>query len=398
MGQLTPLPCLDSRETAASLREELTISHEQAATLGQSAVEALRRGFYLMPDGQTVMWRAAVQTALVAKLSIPPNAPLPRVVSTPFHQTRVQVSNETTLGASRRLVQRPLRPLALNFANGVIPGGGFLDGARAQEEVLCRSSALFATLVADSMYEEHAKRPQPDSTDWVILSPDVPVFRTDGGVELEKPWPLSIITCAAPYAPGVGQPLAAELLCQRIHRVMAVARAYGYSTLVLGAWGCGAFGNDPHRTALDFRAALEGEFDGTFAEVIFAIADWSPDRKTLGPFRDVFASELGKSLSIPTETLLSIQKHFHAVIRERAGRLIDEQRLALPELAPLLSDPEKKMWLPVPGMYGGFKYWLEGDGENAVLISESWIRVVENSGERHEITARGSRLVDEGFV
>ena len=64
---------------------------------------------------------------------------------------------------------------------------------------------------------------------------------------------------------------------------------------------------------------------------------------------------------ISDETLLAIQRHFHAVIRERAGRLIDEHRVELPDLRPLLaSDGTEPVWFPVPGMYGGFKYWLEG--------------------------------------
>ncbi len=58
--------------------------------------------------------------------------------------------------------------------------------------------------------------------------------------------------------------------------------------LVLGAWGCGAFANDPHRTATDFRQALENDFSGAFTEIVFAITDWSRERKFLGPFRDVF--------------------------------------------------------------------------------------------------------------
>jgi len=58
---------------------------------------------------------------------------------------------------------------------------------------------------------------------------------------------------------------------------------------VLGAWGCGAFENDPHRTARDFRQALEHDFGGAFSDIVFAITDWSPERKFLGPFRDVFA-------------------------------------------------------------------------------------------------------------
>jgi len=67
--------------------------------------------------------------------------------------------------------QNGLRPAALNFANGIHPGGGFLHGARAQEEALCRSSALYETLVGDPMYVYHAARPRPDSSDWVIYSP-----------------------------------------------------------------------------------------------------------------------------------------------------------------------------------------------------------------------------------
>ena len=58
--------------------------------------------------------------------------------------------------------------------------------------------------------------------------------------------------------------------------------------MVLGAWGCGAFGNDIQRTAADFRDALETEFVGAFSEVVFAISDWSPERRSLGPFREIF--------------------------------------------------------------------------------------------------------------
>jgi uncharacterized protein (TIGR02452 family) len=78
-------------------------------------------------------------------------------------------------------------------------------------------------------------------------------------------------------------------LQHRIHRVLAIAQAYGYSVLVLGAWGCGAFANDPRRTAIDFRQALENDFCGAFSDIVFAITDWSPERRFLGPFRDVFA-------------------------------------------------------------------------------------------------------------
>lgn len=101
---------------------------------------------------------------------------------------------------------------------------------------------------------------------------------------------------------------------------------------------------------------------------------------------------------VPEDTLLAIQRYFHEVIRSRAARLIDEQEIELPELTRLLSSGELETWFPIPGMYGGFRYWFEGEGEHTRLVTESWCRVVRGSGQRHEITAQGSKLIDEGFV
>jgi uncharacterized protein (TIGR02452 family) len=280
--------CLDSEAHAQRCRADLALSRESAARLGRSALEAIERGVYVDREGRPVHWGEALAAAVAAKRSLPPDAALPSTAALRWSQTRVKVANETTLVAAKRLTETGERVLALNFANDIEPGGGFLHGARAQEEVLCRSSALYATLRGDPMYDTHRQRPLPDSTDWAILSPDVPVFRSDDGAPLDAHWPLSVITCAAPYAPGVGQPLAGDLLQQRIGRVLAIARAHDYTALVLGAWGCGAFGNDPHRTARDFHDALM-RHAGAFSQVVFAIADWSPERRFLAPFAMSFA-------------------------------------------------------------------------------------------------------------
>lgn len=87
------------------------------------------------------------------------------------------------------------------------------------------------------------------------------------------------------------------------------------------------------------------------------------------------------------------------MIRERACKLVEEHALRLPQLDPLLEmEAGGEIWFPVPGMYGGFKVGLVGDGVDAKLVVENWCRVVEGSGQRHEITCRGSNLVEEGFV
>lgn len=288
VATLRILPSVDGDAAAREVRRALDLPREEAAALGFSALHASREGRYPNVRGESVEIRPWVEAAVAARLSLPPDAPLPPRRSERFQEMTVGVANETTMCAGRRQSAAGHPTLALNFANGVHPGGGFLAGARAQEEVLCRSSALYVTLEGDAMYEAHRRRPDQASSDWAILSPHVPFFRTDDGTPLDAPWLLSILTCAAPVADDAGG-LAAELLRQRIARVLAIAEAYACEALVLGAWGCGAFGNDPARTAHDFRDALSGPFLGAFKHVVFAIADWSPERRFLGPFRDAFA-------------------------------------------------------------------------------------------------------------
>ncbi|WP_431228737.1 ankyrin repeat domain-containing protein [Burkholderia contaminans] len=102
---------------------------------------------------------------------------------------------------------------------------------------------------------------------------------------------------------------------------------------------------------------------------------------------------------VPAETLRDIQRHFHEMMLGRIAHLrVDALRL--PELEPLLELDAlaDSVWFGVPGMVGGFSYALHADGAAAVLVSKSWSRVVDGSGQRHEITAHGCTLVEEGFV
>ncbi|QDS94653.1 hypothetical protein FF011L_34330 [Roseimaritima multifibrata] len=292
MSKLRFGSCVDSDELAGENRRVLEIRYEIAESLGRSALDAIDNGEYLTDDG-LVDWSGEIEAAEAAKISIPSDATLPETgrgsEGGGHAETLVTVVNRTTLSAASALVEQGHRPLALNFANGVEPGGGFLRGATAQEETLCRSSALYATLFDDPMYDFHRNHDPAASSDWAILSPDVPVFRNDAGMECDKPWSLSFLTCAAPYAPTVGRLTAEPMLRQRIHRVLSIAEAYRYESLVLGAWGCGVFANDPLQTAKDFRTALESDFAGAFSHVVFAITDWSPQRRYLRPFCDVFS-------------------------------------------------------------------------------------------------------------
>ena len=282
------LPCEDSDLMATRNRTWLDIDRDRARTLGISAKMAAEHGFYFTDTGEKVEWRPQVDAAITGTVSIPPFKELPETPSQRPFRTQVRVTNETTLMAGYRMHTEGRRPIALNFASGTNPGGGFLAGARAQEENLCRNSALFATLQGDGMYEYHRQHARDHFSDWAIVSPDVPVFRDDAGRTHDQPWPLSIITCAAPIAYRVGLQTSRTMLANRMKRMLAICGSMGYTSLVLGAWGCGAFGNDPTTTAADFANVLGNGFDGMFDQVIFAITDWSPDRYFLGPFAQVF--------------------------------------------------------------------------------------------------------------
>jgi uncharacterized protein (TIGR02452 family) len=77
-----------------------------------------------------------------------------------------------------------------------------------------------------------------------------------------------------------------------IGRVLAIAATHGHDALVLGAWGCGVFQNDPTEIAGLFAAALREPFHGTFAAVVFAVLDTSPERRFIGPFERAFVAGL----------------------------------------------------------------------------------------------------------
>jgi uncharacterized protein (TIGR02452 family) len=270
------------------------IDRERAAQLGRDTVRILDAGGYTAPSGHSVDLRVLIAHAVAATRTYPPSAVVP-VSTTEQHATLITVTNETTLAAASRLVAAGGTPVALNFASARHPGGGFLSGARAQEESLARSSALYACLRDSPMYAWHEAQRYPPYSDYALYSPEVPVFRDDGGALLDQPYRCSFITCPA-VNPKVAQerdstcgPAIRTAMAQRIRRALAIAAAHGHAEIILGAWGCGAFGNDPHEIAALFNQALDGPYRGTFATVVFAIVDWSAERRFLGPFERAFS-------------------------------------------------------------------------------------------------------------
>ncbi|MFF4172422.1 TIGR02452 family protein [Streptomyces sp. NPDC001744] len=258
--------------------------------------EIVAAGHYRAPDGRTVSLADDLAAALAGtRLHGPgPVAVTPGTDRTPV----LEVTGESSLAAARRMTEAgPARPVAvLNFASARNPGGGYLNGAQAQEEALCRSSALHATLLrVPAYYAHHRADRDPFYSDRVIHSPRVPVFRDDRGGLLAEPFSVGFLTSPAPNA-GVVRRTAPEragrlpaVLAARAERVLETAAAAGYRRLVLGAWGCGVFRNDPVEVAGAFKALLtgDGRFAGHFEEIVFGVLDRAPGAPTLAAFSRV---------------------------------------------------------------------------------------------------------------
>ncbi|MFD4525832.1 TIGR02452 family protein [Streptomyces sp. NPDC058470] len=260
--------------------------------------EIVAAGSYRASDGREVPIAAAIEAARAGTRMYGPE-PVGTSLADAV-DTRFEVTGESSLEAARRLADGTDPVAVLNFSSARNPGGGYLNGAQAQEEALCRASALYSCLLrARPFYDHHRAHRDPFYTDRVIHSPAVPVFRDDRGHLLDEPHPAGFLTAAAPNAGVVLRtnpdraPELPHALAVRAERVLEIAAAHGYRRLVLGAWGCGVFQNDPAQVAGAFHGLLvKGRFEGYFEHVVFGVLDRTAGSATRGAFEQTFASEL----------------------------------------------------------------------------------------------------------
>jgi uncharacterized protein (TIGR02452 family) len=266
--------------------------------LAKQTVKIVERGSYQSANGHEVDIAVSVRACLAAtKFFLPEELERLRIeiLARPAEGfvTAFEVVNETTLAGIARVLADGKGPVAvLNFASAKNPGGGFLNGSQAQEESLARSAALHASqLRAWEFYERHRASPSMLYSDAMIWSPGCPVIRDDEGKLLDEPQLVSFITSRAPNAGAAGDnrpeelPRIPEVFHRRSEYVLALAASQGYKRLVLGAWGCGVFRNDPAVVAAAFMSHLrQGAWSGRFERVVFSVLDPSPSRETLAAF------------------------------------------------------------------------------------------------------------------
>lgn len=283
-----------------------------AATIAAETVDALEKGWYHDSNKKNITIKDVVQQSMDnTVLYTPKDFKNPNFIKTAITTSKeaypdiqeltVDVTNQTTLEAAQELVNlgKFNNVCLLNFASAKNPGGGFLNGARAQEESIARASGLYYCLTTTQVskyYENNHRDKICLYTDHIIYSPNVPIFRSEHGDWLEPYYRASIISAPAPNAGVAKKRLEKQnaddkiysVLENRIKYILTVAANHKCDALVLGAFGCGVFRNKPTDVAKIFHTLLNNQFANCFSMVRFAIPSNGPSENTTA-FERVFS-------------------------------------------------------------------------------------------------------------
>lgn len=264
----------------------------------QETLDIIKNGHYYNRHNEKIdieiLTQKAIQNAILYDLDSFKNLFEERDAILKKHariSTHFETSAETTLQATQRLKAIDDKIFCLNFASAKNPGGGFLGGAQAQEESLARSSALHPCISQmTGMYERNRRLKTCLYSDEMIYSPDVPVFKNDYGQLLDNFYTASFLTSPAVNVGALVESEKSQIdrvMLQRLDKILAIAVVKGYKTLILGAWGCGVFRNDPVKVAQYFKYHLteNPNYTGFFERVVFAIYSPNNDSKNLEPFK-----------------------------------------------------------------------------------------------------------------
>ncbi len=281
-------------------------NRSKRAEIARATLNILSKGYYNNQIGEIISIEKPLHDAVLGSIHYKPEdfqtvyENRDEIIRNTYNQasTNFEVTNEATLSAAHRLTKKHATKdvLCLNFASAKNPGGGFLGGSQAQEESLARASGLYECIKQMKAYYE-VNRAYKSSlyTDNMIYSPKVPVFRNDDDSLLDPPYLVSFLTAPAVNAGAVMQNEPENIehieptMLRRIEQVLSIAVVHKYQLLVLGAWGCGVFKNDPADVAHYFKSYLEhGVFKNVFEKVVFAVLDTSDKRRFIHPFENEF--------------------------------------------------------------------------------------------------------------
>ncbi len=274
------------------------LSRTKRVLTAQETMQILEAGSYRCSRGDEVTIREDLAEAIASSVLYRPDEKLSMAQESKGRRATIEVTGESRLDAARRLIveEKRTNTVCLNFASAKNPGGGFLNGAQAQEESLSRASGLYPCIVQmQEMYSHNRQLKTCLYSDYMIWSPKVPVFRDGEDRLLDQPYLLSFITAPAVNAgvvrerEGDNASLIESVMLERIRKILRVAMLHGQNTIVLGAYGCGVFRNRAADVADYFAKLLfEEGYDQFFERIVFAVLDHSARQENLRAFQERF--------------------------------------------------------------------------------------------------------------
>ena len=222
----------------------------------------------------------AVRDSIERQYILHDSAPLELTRQPYSAPAEITVSMKRTIEAAEQY--KDGKVCVLNFASSKNPGGGVVNGARAQEECICRITTLYPCLacdkVMDNFYLPH--RTMFSDTlynDDLIFTPDVYCIKTDTAAPASRPadewFKVDVITCASPNLSAytkIGDSELEKIQYKRLERVFITAANEGAEVLILGAFGCGAFRNPPEVVAKVMKQLCD-KYSRYFKVIEFAV-------------------------------------------------------------------------------------------------------------------------------
>lgn len=258
--------------------------------------QIFEQGFYIAPSGkQIVIDKTAYDTQINSDVGI--NA----LKEKRFDKTVIELRPDNCVDLAYEIAsENPAKVTVglLNFANNGVPGGGYHEKSGSQEEEICRRTALIAAL--DPQYEHQKTQfypisaPEHAGTMGELFTPCTPIFRAGKERDyalLETPVNIAVGTCAAFHRPKLDQvngqlrlnDLAAQLTSQKIRQFLFDCYNKNIETVILGAFGCGAFKNPPAHMAEIMMDIIQNEYPHAFKKVVFSVMKDSGDGNEHNP-------------------------------------------------------------------------------------------------------------------
>ncbi|MEY2844661.1 MAG: hypothetical protein RL076_207 [Chloroflexota bacterium] len=262
----------------AVTKEEFVIKRNAAVMIARATKQIVERGNYTTESGSEHDIRAQLDLARAQTVVFSPMQAIP-APREKYKQLVTYVHNQTTLTVAHARQKRGYRVAILNFTQPTTLGGGWLNGRNAQEASLFRSSGLLSCLRNVPWYGDPVHAVNPFYDDTTIVSPNVPIIRAHDGDLLEQPWSAHFISATPIHVRAVRKYMPTRIaevpmaIGRRTTRIIEAAATTKANVLVLGAWGCGRFGNDPDVVIAAFQAAFESPAIRNFAIIDFAVPD-----------------------------------------------------------------------------------------------------------------------------